>query len=158
MCINTERIRRKRSVCKALRNRLIELDRMLPWSPKRIPSLYRLYIVCSVWKYTEILEIIEKPHNPQSNLAVVGLYAYTYEVFDVIDTIKPSGRGELEISSVNDFYAKSSNLSYKTVNGYWGDAGGSISRYAECSMQGAKEADISADEIDGFRAVVFDDK
>jgi glucose-1-phosphate thymidylyltransferase len=106
----------------------------------------------------QVVEIIEKPNSPKSNLAVVGLYAYTYDVFDIISSIEPSGRGELEISSVNDFYAKANKLSYKVVSGYWGDAGGSISRYAECSMQGAKEANVSANEIDNFRAVVFDDK
>ena len=70
---------------------------------------------------------------------IVGLYMYTFEVFDVISNIEPSERGELEISSVNDYYAKSGELQYRMVNGYWGDAGGSIQRYAECSMHGDKE-------------------
>ena len=105
-----------------------------------------------------VTQIVEKPKEYVSNLGVVGLYIYTAGVFDVINTIVPSDRGELEISSVNDHYASRGTLQYQLVNGYWGDAGGSIQRYAECSMHGAKEANVSAEEIDNFRSVVFDDK
>jgi len=106
----------------------------------------------------KVAEIVEKPTEPKSNLAVVGLYAYTYDVFSVIDSIKPSGRGELEISAVNDHYAKAGELSYKMVEGYWADCGGSIQRYAEASMHGAKQAKVSADELREFVSVVFDEK
>jgi len=107
---------------------------------------------------SKVVEIIEKPSNPVSNHAVVGLYKYTYNVFSVIESIRPSDRGELEISDVNDFYAKNGSLGYERVNGYWGDSGGSLQRYAECSMHGAKEANVSSEEIDEFRSLVFDDK
>ena len=106
----------------------------------------------------KVVEIIEKPKEPVSDMAVIGLYMYSYDVFDIIRTITPSDRGELEISSVNDHYAKNEQLTYRTITGYWGDAGGSIQRYAECNMHGAKEANVSAEEIDHFRALVFDDK
>lgn len=106
----------------------------------------------------KVSKIVEKPKKFVSDLAVVGLYLYTYDVFNTIKNVKPSDRGELEISSVNDHYASLGKLQYKMVNGYWGDAGGSIQRYAECSMHGAKEAKVSAEEIDHFRALVFDDK
>lgn len=106
----------------------------------------------------KVVEIIEKPTEPVSNLAVVGLYLYPYQVFDIIDYVSPSERGELEISSVNDWYAKQGRLEYKIVTGYWGDAGGSIQRYAECNMHGAKEANVSVEEIDNFKSIVFDDK
>jgi len=105
-----------------------------------------------------VIEIVEKPSIPASSLAVVGLYMFTYDVFDKIKSIKPSERGELEISSVNDYYAKEGTLAFKTITGYWGDAGGSIQRYAECNMHGAKKANVSAEEIDNFRSIVFDDK
>jgi glucose-1-phosphate thymidylyltransferase len=105
-----------------------------------------------------VTKIVEKPKEFISDMAVVGLYVYTYDVFNVIKSIKPSERGELEISTVNDYYASQGKLFSKEVTGYWGDAGGSIQRYAECSMHGAKEAKVSAEEIDSFRAVVFDDK
>ena len=110
-------------------------------------------------KNNSVIEIIEKPSKPKSDLAVVGLHLYpAHEVFDVIKQVEPSERGELEISSVNDFYAKRGELGYCMVNGYWGDAGGSIQRYAECNMHGAKEAKVSSQEIDNFRSIVFDDK
>jgi len=107
----------------------------------------------------QVTRIVEKPKDYISNLGVVGLYIYRSDrVFDIIDKIKPSDRGELEISSVNDYYAEREQLEYRIVKGYWGDAGGSIQRYAECSMHGAKQANVSAEEIDNFRSVVFDDK
>lgn len=105
-----------------------------------------------------VTKIVEKPKEFVSDMAVVGLYLYTYDVFNVIEAVKPSERGELEISSVNDHYAALGMLDSREVGGYWGDAGGSIQRYAECNMHGAKEANVSAEEIDGFRSVVFDDK
>jgi len=106
----------------------------------------------------KVSSIVEKPKNFVSDLAVLGLYIYRPDVFDVIEGVDPSERGELEISSVNDYYAKRGELEGKTVTGYWGDAGGSIKRYAECSMHGAKKANVSAEEIDNFRSIVFDDK
>lgn len=118
------------------------------------PSAYGVATV----KDGKVQSIVEKPKEFVSDLAVVGLYLYTYDVFDVIQNVEPSERGELEISSVNDYFATQGQLQYKMVNGYWGDAGGSIQRYAECNMHGAKEANVSAQEIDTFRTIVFDDK
>ena len=106
----------------------------------------------------KVVEIIEKPKEYISDVAVVGLYIFRYEVFDLADKVKPSPRGEVEISSINDYYASIGRLSYKIVNGYWGDAGGSIRRYAECNMHGVKKAKVSAEEIDSFRTIVFDEK
>jgi glucose-1-phosphate thymidylyltransferase len=106
----------------------------------------------------KIERIIEKPKEFIGDTAVLGLYVYRPSVFSIIENIKPSNRGELEISSVNDKFAASGWLDYKIVNGYWADCGSSIQRYAEASMYGAKEAKVSAEEIDSFRAIVFDDK
>lgn len=108
--------------------------------------------------YGNITKIVEKPKEFVGDLAVVGLYIYDPCVFGEIESVKPSDRGELEISSVNDMFASRGGLDYKVVPGYWGDAGGSIGRYAECSMHGAKKAKVSAEEIDKFRSIVFDDK
>lgn len=105
-----------------------------------------------------VTQIVEKPKDPKSDLGVVGLYIFNKDVFSVIDSIKPSERGELEISSVNDVYASKELLEHRIIKGYWGDAGGSIQRYAECGMHGAKKANVSAEEIDSFRSIVFDDK
>lgn len=74
----------------------------------------------------KIVEIIEKPKLPPSPYAVTGCYLYTPQVFDVIKTLKPSGRGELEISDVNDHYAKKGTLSHSFLSGFWGDCGESI--------------------------------
>lgn len=79
-----------------------------------------------VFKNEEIIEIIEKPQNPPSNFAVTGCYIYTPDVFKVIENIKPSARGELEISDVNDHYVKAGEMSFSTLKKYWGDCGESI--------------------------------
>ena len=70
-----------------------------------------------------VFEIEEKPDNPKSNFAVVGLYFYDNKVFDIIRDLKPSGRGELEITSVNNIYIESKELKYDIVKGKWTDAG-----------------------------------
>lgn len=70
-----------------------------------------------------ITRIVEKPKEPKSNLAVTGIYMYGAEVFDIVRTLKPSGRGELEISDVNHHYAEQSALHFSMLNGWWTDAG-----------------------------------
>lgn len=123
------------------------------------PEAYGVAVLEEYDSKTNIVtKIVEKPKEFVSDMAVLGLYVYTYDVFNVIESVEPSERGELEISSVNDHYASRGELTYKEVASYWGDAGGSIQRYAECSMHGAKEANVSAEEIENFRAIVFDDR
>lgn len=70
-----------------------------------------------------VVSIEEKPSSPKSNYAVTGLYVYDNEVFDIIKTLKPSGRGELEITDVNNHYLSEGKLKAKFVNGFWSDAG-----------------------------------
>ncbi len=70
-----------------------------------------------------VLCIEEKPEVPKSDLAVTGLYIYDNDVFDVIKTLKPSGRGELEITDVNNYYIDQGRMGYKVLDGYWSDAG-----------------------------------
>ena len=70
-----------------------------------------------------ILDIEEKPANPKSSFAVVGLYLYGPEVFDIIRNIEPSDRGELEITTVNNAYIKKNRLQYSICKGRWTDAG-----------------------------------
>ena len=74
-------------------------------------------------KNDKIINIKEKPKNPESNLAVTGLYCYDNQVFDVIKSLKPSERGELEITDVNNFYINQNTLTYETLKGFWSDAG-----------------------------------
>jgi glucose-1-phosphate thymidylyltransferase len=78
-----------------------------------------------------IVEIIEKPADPPGMLAVTGLYCYDTDVFDVVAGLKPSGRGELEITDVNNHYVEAGLLEYDVFPGYWGDAGESIDAYYE---------------------------
>ncbi|MBI2334459.1 NTP transferase domain-containing protein [Candidatus Daviesbacteria bacterium] len=70
-----------------------------------------------------IAGILEKPKDPPNNFAVTGLYIYDSKVFDFIDQIKPSDRGELEITDVNNHYAKAGKLGFKELKGFWRDAG-----------------------------------
>lgn len=74
-------------------------------------------------KNGKIVKIEEKPKNPKSNLAVTGLYMYDGKVFDIIKTLKPSQRGELEITDVNNFYVKQGTASFEILKGFWSDAG-----------------------------------
>ena len=71
----------------------------------------------------QVLEIQEKPSSPKSSYAVVGLYMYDNEVFEIIRSIEPSERGELEITSVNNIYIKNNLLKYDICHGRWADAG-----------------------------------
>jgi glucose-1-phosphate thymidylyltransferase len=71
----------------------------------------------------KILSIEEKPKNPKSDFAVAGIYIYPSDVFEVIKTLRPSHRGELEITDVNNYFLKTGRLRYQTLDGYWTDAG-----------------------------------
>ena len=70
-----------------------------------------------------IVRIDEKPKNPGSRYAVTGLYMYDSTVFDKIRKIKPSSRGELEITDVNNLYIEENSLQYGVLEGPWLDAG-----------------------------------
>lgn len=70
-----------------------------------------------------VVGIEEKPPHPKSMLCVTGIYMYDPDVFDVIATLQPSGRGELEISDVNNYYVRAGTLAYDELPGWWTDAG-----------------------------------
>ncbi|MBI3543638.1 MAG: NTP transferase domain-containing protein [Deltaproteobacteria bacterium] len=74
-------------------------------------------------KGDKVVGIEEKPKNPKSNWAVTGIYFYDGDVFNVVKTLKPSGRGELEITDVNNHYIRQNTLSYGKLGGWWSDAG-----------------------------------
>jgi glucose-1-phosphate thymidylyltransferase len=78
-----------------------------------------------------IVRILEKPDEPPSPYAVTGIYFYGAEVFEVIPTLEPSGRGELEITDVNNWYVREGTMEYDVLEGFWGDAGESIEAYYE---------------------------
>ncbi|GAK53610.1 glucose-1-phosphate thymidylyltransferase [Candidatus Moduliflexus flocculans] len=70
-----------------------------------------------------IVRIEEKPAQPKSNYAVIGIYLYDSTVYDIVETLRPSGRGELEITDVNNAYIERGQMSYAILNGWWTDAG-----------------------------------
>jgi glucose-1-phosphate thymidylyltransferase len=70
-----------------------------------------------------VVEIIEKPSDPISNLAVIGIYMYDARVFDIINSLEPSARGEFEITDVNNWYIKDGSLTADILEGWWTDAG-----------------------------------
>jgi glucose-1-phosphate thymidylyltransferase len=70
-----------------------------------------------------VVRIVEKPKEPKSNQAVIGIYMYDEQVFDFIRGLKPSERGELEITDVNNFYLEQGTLEYEVLDGWWTDAG-----------------------------------
>jgi glucose-1-phosphate thymidylyltransferase len=70
-----------------------------------------------------IISIEEKPRNPQSNYAVTGLYLYDNKVFQHVRECRPSGRGELEITDVNNLYIRTGELDWYKLDGFWSDAG-----------------------------------
>ena len=70
-----------------------------------------------------VVRIEEKPERPKSDYAVIGVYMYDAEVFDIIKTLKPSGRGELEITDVNNAYIERGEMTWDELEGWWTDAG-----------------------------------
>lgn len=88
---------------------------------KEVPDPERFGV--PVFSGDRIIRIEEKPRQPQSNFAVIGIYMYDPQVFSLIRTLKPSGRGEYEITDVNNFYLEQGTLTYSVLDGWWTDAG-----------------------------------
>ncbi|MBW3592339.1 MAG: NTP transferase domain-containing protein [Actinobacteria bacterium] len=76
-----------------------------------------------------IVEIVEKPADPPSSYAVTGLYCYDARVWEIVEGLTPSERGELEITDVNNWYVERGLMEFDTAEGFWGDAGESIDAY-----------------------------
>ena len=86
--------------------------------------------VAHPWQYgiaeiegNKIKRIVEKPKTTVSNLAVIGVYMYPPDVFDIVEVLEPSARGELEITDVNNAYIERGAMEYEIVDGWWLDAG-----------------------------------
>ena len=82
-----------------------------------------------------VVKIVEKPKEPKSNWAVIGIYFYDNNVFDIVRTLKPSARNELEITDVNNAYIERGEMTADKVSGIWADAGENIDFYLKaCNM------------------------
>lgn len=88
---------------------------------KEVPDAHRFGV--AELKGDKVIGIEEKPGEPKSNFAVTGLYIYSNSVFKVVKTLKPSARGELEITDVNNYFVNNGTMEYRILDGFWSDAG-----------------------------------
>ena len=88
---------------------------------KRVPDPQRFGV--PELEGRSVVRIEEKPDFPKSEYAVIGIYMYDAEVYDIIRTLKPSGRGELEITDVNNAYIERGEMTWEELEGWWTDAG-----------------------------------
>lgn len=88
---------------------------------KKVPDPERFGV--PVFDGDRIIRIEEKPKSPQSSYAVIGIYMYDSKVFDIISGLKPSHRGELEITDVNNAYIEAGTMKWSVLDGWWTDAG-----------------------------------
>ena len=100
---------------------LIEIRSVARDSLKKVPDPQRFGV--PELDGRRVLRIEEKPEKPKSDYAVVGIYMYDGRVYDIIRTLKPSGRGELEITDVNNAYIARGEMSWEELEGWWTDAG-----------------------------------
>ena len=97
-----------------------------------------------------VLGIVEKPTEPKSNHAVIGIYMYDAQVFEIIKTLKPSGRGELEITDVNNAYIAQGTMTCEVLDGWWTDAG----TFESLHRAGVLVAEGGANHLDTSSAAV----
>jgi len=90
---------------------------------KKVPDPERFGVPVFSKDGKTIIQIEEKPKNPQSDFAVVGVYIYDSHCFEYIRTLKPSARGELEITDLNNIYLEKGKLDWEELKGFWNDAG-----------------------------------
>jgi len=91
-----------------------------------------------VFDGNKIVAIEEKPETPKSRYAVVGIYMYDSQIFDIVRTLKPSARGELEITDVNNAYIRQGTMTYDILDGWWGDCGATYDELFRVSSLVAK--------------------
>ncbi|MHB1583636.1 MAG: sugar phosphate nucleotidyltransferase [Acidimicrobiales bacterium] len=98
-------------------------------TPVEEPEHLRHLGVPELDDHGRVTRIVEKPENPPSRFGVTGIYCYDASVFEIITTLQPSGRGELEITDVNNHFVGQGAMAYDVLEGFWGDAGESIDAY-----------------------------
>ncbi len=102
------------------------------------PEWYGVVELASDTFYPKVKSIVEKPKNPKTNFIVTGLYFYKSSVWNFIESLTPSVRGELEITDLNNYFLKEDALVAHPVEGYWGDAGESIDVYLNTCVKVAE--------------------
>jgi len=110
---------------------------------KRVPDAERFGV--AELRDGRVARIAEKPASPRSDYAVTGIYLYDGRVFDVIRTLRPSARGELEITDVNNWYLARGELECEVLDGWWTDAGTFESLHRASNLV----ADSGANKLDG---------
>jgi len=110
---------------------------------KEVPDPQRFGV--PVLEGDKIIKIEEKPKNPQSPYAVTGIYLYDKTVFDIIKSLRPSSRGELEITDVNNVYIERSQLTWEILDGWWTDAG----TFESLLRASQLVAETGANKVDG---------
>ena len=108
------------NICRAVENyeRQVEGAKIIL---KKVPDAHRFGV--AEIRGNHVISIEEKPKAPKSDYAVIGIYFYDNRVFDKIRPLKPSARGELEITDVNNLYLEEGTLTYEVLEGWWTDAG-----------------------------------
>ena len=108
-----------------------------------------LKAVAHPWEYgiaevdgSRVKGIVEKPQNPTSDLAVIGVYMFPPEVFDIVNGLTPSARGELEITDVNNAYIQRDQMEFEMVEGWWLDAGENYEALLHANITVARQAGI----------------
>ncbi len=109
---------------------------------KRVPDAHRFGVAEIDPHSGTVRHIEEKPERPRSDYAVTGLYLYDPEVFRIVRRLKPSGRGELEITDVNNEYVRNGRLSYSVLEGYWSDAGTFESLYRASELVRSRRSPV----------------
>ena len=106
---------------------------------KRMPTDSKQYGVIEVDDSGKVLSIEEKPDNPKSDIAQTGIYMYDDRAFDMIRKLKPSDRGELEVTDLNNAYLSEGTLHCEIMEGWWVDAGTSFDELLRANIKVAKE-------------------
>lgn len=99
------------------------------------------YGIASIEK-GKITGIEEKPKRPASNLAVAGIYFYDNQVFRIVKTLRPSARGELEITDVNNYYIQQRLMRYEILKGWWGDCGENFDSLLQAAQLVSKSTNL----------------
>lgn len=106
---------------------------------KKMPTNSGQYGVIELDKNDRVISIEEKPTRPKSNLAQTGIYMYDNQVFDFIKKLKPSRRGELEVTDLNNFYVRQKTMTCEIIVDWWVDAGTSFDELLRANLLVAQE-------------------